>query len=163
MERTISFIIKLALSVVTIFVWEMMYAQQKKDSARVDSFSVQGDYSIGKAFYSDGVSNEGSLGDEKKWPYQIEIMTGRLETGIQLKAFIHTDSTFEYVQLEIKKDLNQNLHYDLRDVDGRTILKEEITKDKTKIDFSKRPCSSYFLVICDNKATVKTFKIVKAI
>ena len=163
MENSKILMKRLLILLAVIFVWDMMYAQKKNNITKVDSYSVHGNYSIGQTFYGDEKDSDDSLNSDKICPYLIEIMTGRTEPSINLKAFVFSDSTADYVQLEVIEGWYKNLQYDLRNADGRSIISEEVKLNKTKIDFSKLPCSCYFLVVTDAEATIKTFKIVKTI
>ena len=164
MKRVKCLLKRVLIILAVIFAWNITYAQIENTPPEVDSFSVHGNYSIGEAFYGDEEGKEDSLKNEKICPYIIEIMTGRTEPSIQLKAFVYADSTADFVQLEVIKDWYKNLKYDLRDVDGRSIFSAKIQENKTRIDFSNFLGSCYFLVVSDEaNVTIKTFKIVKNI
>ena len=75
----------------------------------------------------------------------------------QVSAFPNPSDHF--VVLSVKNPKKHS--YVLYDMNGNAIEQKEITKNETRIDFSKLPSSTYLLKVIDDKKVVETFKLIK--
>jgi hypothetical protein len=63
--------------------------------------------------------------------------------------------------LKINDTKFENLSFQIIDIKGMEIIKNEIKNDETSIDFSGFQRAIYFLKIISNNKLIQTFKIIK--
>jgi hypothetical protein len=120
-------------------------------------------YSVGQVAYSTHTGTSGSVSEGVQQPYEISVIIGVEETGINLNISAFPNPTTDYLTLKIANDAIQETRFTmaLYDVNGRVIKQQVIVANETTIEMANFVPATYFLrVISDNKE-VKTFKIIK--
>ena len=158
-KRVETYMMKFVMCFAGVLFGSVMNAQPIDNSIAEDTIMEDENYSSDQPIDIERESSEELLSVETPPPFNISVLTGWAEEYIQLTANVYPNSTLNFVQLEMNIEGNQNLQYDLRNSDGRSLLKEDVKMPKTKIDFSELHDSYYFLVVSENDVTVKTYKI----
>jgi hypothetical protein len=116
-------------------------------------------YTIGQIDYT---SNQGSNGSVHQGVQQaFEIYTvGLSENEIQISLSVFPNPVQENLTLQITGS-NQELSYELIDVNGKIHLTRKNLIDNTNIDLSTYSKGIYFLKVRSKSNTIKTFKIIK--
>jgi len=132
-------------------------------------------FTVGQVVYT-VLSGEGNLVIQGvQQPYEISVVTSSEEipiTGIDVLAY--PNPATDFVTLRIESTLNQDLQpltYELFDMAGRVLEKQNITSNYTNIRMNHLPSSTYFLKVYNTSGTrlsepnssvqTKTFKIIK--
>lgn len=119
-------------------------------------------YSIGQIVYNTNVGTNGTVSQGIQQPYEISMVTELEEAqGINLSITAFPNPTTDYLTLRTKNVDNQNLSFQLYDINGKMIQKSKINISETRISMTEIPPAIYFLKIIDNGKEVKVFKIVK--
>jgi hypothetical protein len=118
--------------------------------------------SIGQIAYTTYQSDSGRVNQGVIQPYQITVLSGEEVIDIQLifKAFPNPVSNL--LNLEITNFENQELTYQLFDLNGRLLSSKKIQQSLTEISTADLPPATYFLRITDQDKPLKSFKIVKS-
>ena len=121
-------------------------------------------YTVGQVVYTTNTGINGSVAQGVQQPYEIYVTTGVNQTAINLEMIVYPNPTTNYITLKVDASTslsNQNLSYQLFDIQGKVIENKKVTDDTTPIKMEALPKATYFLKITDNTKTVKTFKIIK--
>ncbi len=118
--------------------------------------------SIGQIAYTTYQSDSGRVNQGVIQPYQISVVSGEeiLDINLSLKAFPNPVSNI--LNLEIMNFENQELTYQLFDLNGRLLSSKKIQQSMTEISTADLPPATYFLRIIDQDKPLKSFKIVKS-
>ena len=141
-----------------------IYAQGTVNATGGNSKGVNGDvsYSIGQLLYTSYTGTNGSASHGVQLPKEILIVLG-VDDIIDLPELtIYPNPVTEYLKLNIKKLDWQDLHYDLYDMQGRSLRNERFKGNITFINLKDLSPAVYFLRINNNKKTLKNFKIIKS-
>jgi len=116
-------------------------------------------YSVGQVVYTTNTGSNGSVAQGVQQPYEISTTVGINETSINLELSVYPNPTTNY--LTLKTDNNENLSYQLYDIQGKVIENKKVNSNATNISLEGQPTATYFLNVVKNNQIVKTFKIVK--
>lgn len=118
-------------------------------------------YSIGQIVYTTNTGTTGSVTQGVQHAYEITPL-GVKETTLAISLHVFPNPTANYLTLQIEDDNDEQLLYQLYDVQGKQLKSHEIIAQKTHVDMSNFPVATYFLTITtkENK-TVQSFKIMK--
>jgi hypothetical protein len=116
-------------------------------------------YSLGQVFYTSSTGTDGSVLRGVEQPYEIFTLS-ITEVSNQLTFTVFPNPTAK--ELVITTDvLNQQLGYELYDMNSKLIQKGDISAYETTLDLNSLPASAYFLKVYQNDTQVKSFKIIK--
>ena len=121
-------------------------------------------YTVGQVVYTTNTGVNGSVAQGVQQPYEIYVTTGVNQTAINLEMIVYPNPTTNYINLKVDASTslnNQNLSYQLFDMQGKVIENKKVTADNTIIKMEALPKATYFLKVTDNTKTVKTFKVIK--
>ena len=121
-------------------------------------------YTVGQVVYTTNTGINGSVAQGVQQPYEIYVTTGVNQTAINLEMIVYPNPTTNYISLKVDASTslnNQNLSYQLFDMQGKVIENKKVTADNTIIKMEALPKATYFLKVTDNTKTVKTFKVIK--
>ena len=121
-------------------------------------------YTVGQVVYTTNTGINGSVAQGVQQPYEIYVTTGVNQTAINLEMIVYPNPTTNYINLKVDASTslnNQNLSYQLFDMQGKVIENKKVTADNTIIKMEALPKATYFLKVTDNTKTVKTFKVIK--
>ena len=118
--------------------------------------------SIGQIAYTTYSSDSGTVKQGVIQPFQISVVSSEnvLEINLYFKAF--PNPVTNLLNLEIMNFENQELTYELFDLNGRLLLSNNIIHSLTEISTIDFPPATYFLRVMNQELSLKTFKIVKS-
>ena len=136
--------------------------QQSVASSGGDASNTEGSvsYSVGQDIYSGSQSESGEVSEGIQQPYEIFVLTGLDVKGVNLKFSIYPNPTSDILILETEFE-EQDLTYQLYDINGKILQNNNIVNDQTKIDLSEYNTSVYLLIVRVNNEELKSFKIIK--
>lgn len=118
--------------------------------------------SIGQIAYTTYQSDSGRVNQGVIQPYQISVLSGEEVKDIQLSFKAFPNPVSNILNLEVENYENQELIYQLFDLNGRLLSSKKIQQSITEISTADLPPATYFLQVIDQDITLKIFKIVKA-
>jgi hypothetical protein len=143
-----------------------VYAQETLLTSGGDATGAGGSssYTVGQVVYTTATGTNGSVAQGVQQPYEISITAGVKETTINLEMNVYPNPTANYLQLKVDASTslsNQQLSYQLIDLQGKVIENKKVVEAKTSINMEALPKSIYFLNVTRDNQTVKTFKVIK--
>lgn len=118
-------------------------------------------YTVGQILYSTNSGTNGSVAQGVQQPYEISTTTGIEITEINLQFEAYPNPTVNYLTLNIGNYNNENLAYQLYDMQGKLIGSQQIANVNTTIEMEQLPTNTYLLNILENNSLIKTFRIIK--
>ena len=156
---------KLIYLVVLTFSITGLQAQESTNSsggeASGDGGSVS--YSVGQVVYGTHSGTTGSVSEGIQQPYEISVIIGLEETGINLNISAFPNPTTDYLILKIANEAIQESRFTitLYDLNGRVIEQQVVISNETAIDMNSLNAATYILKVNNENQEVKTFKIIK--
>jgi hypothetical protein len=153
----------LLLSAIALFAAPQLDAQNGTVSAGGTATGTGGTltFSMGQTDYITAEGSTGTISQGLQQPYEITIITGIENKGIELSASVYPNPTADFVMLTLADEPGAEMSYSISDVQGKQIKAEGITSKQMSIAFSDLQSAIYFVRVINNNKEVKTFKIVK--
>jgi hypothetical protein len=140
-----------------------LLAQEAISSSGDDASGNTGtvSFTIGQVFYSGNTGSTGSILQGVQLP--VEITWLGLDDNFLDKIHCKTypNPTSEYLILEVERLPLINLEFEFYDDNGRLILRDQISGNKTLIKMKNLAPSIYMLRVTNHEKTLTTFKIIK--
>ena len=154
---------KLKASVLFLIFNGAIHAQEATISAGNDASSSSGTvhYSIGQIAYTTNSGINGSSAQGVQQPFEIMIVVGIEIKDIQLELSAYPNPATHFLTLKVENYAQENLTFQLTDMEGKLISSDFITSELTQIPMSQLPVASYFLTINGGNQLIKNFKIIK--
>ncbi len=155
---------KVKLSTLLLGLGLTAQAQQAITSTGGNASSSGGSvsYSVGQIVYKTDSGSLGSVAQGVQQPYEISIVTGLEEAeGINLVLSAYPNPTTDYVILKVENYKTESLSYQIYDISGKLLLTKIVSNAETPILMETLANGSYFLKVSNNKAELKTLKIIK--
>ncbi len=105
-----------------------------------------------------GIGGEASQGVQQS--YKIHVLGG-IEKGVSLLYSVFPNPTHDILILKIDDFLNEDLLYQLFDLNGRLLQNQEVVSCETPISLGGFDASVFLLKVTDNLKELKTFLIIK--
>ena len=142
------------------------YAQKASTASCGDASGSGGTapYSVGQIAYTTYNGTTGSVAQGVQQPYEISVTVGLEELGINLDLSAYPNPTTDYLILQIDASttlINEPLSYELYDIFGKLIERNQIAASRTTIDMAQLARATYFLKVIQDNKEVKTFKVIK--
>jgi len=154
----LSAVLLLGLGLIGLQAQEAIPATGGKASGSGGSVS----YSVGQVIFTTNTGTNGSVAQGVQQPYEISVVTGIEEAiGINVSVSAYPNPVTEFLKLKVESYKNENLSYQLYDMNGRLLENKKITGNETSIAMSNHSPATYFLKITEGNKEVKTFKIIK--
>jgi len=119
-------------------------------------------YTIGQSTYHTISGTNGTVAQGVQQPYEISIVTAIENTeGITLEYKVYPNPTRDLFKLSIEPFDNENLMYQLYDLNGILLQDKKIKSEETEISLERFSSSMYFLKVIIDNQEVKVFKIIK--
>lgn len=118
-------------------------------------------YSIGQVDYITATGSGGTITQGLQQPYEILVIAGIQETGINLSVFVYPNPTTDFVMLKFEGNKLENFTYQLYDLQGKTLINKKVEGSQTAISVVDFANSTYFIRVLNNNKEVKKFKIIK--
>lgn len=118
-------------------------------------------YSIGQIVYTTNSGTNGSVGQGVQQPFEIITTVGTELTEINLELSAYPNPAKDYLTLNIGNYEEENLSFQLYNVEGKLIETDQIFSSETMINMEQLSSDTYLLNILENNTLIKTFKIIK--
>jgi len=150
------------LNVLTFLFLSKVTAQTSTNAAGGDASGTGGSvaYSVGQAFYITYSGNNGSVAQGVQQTYQI-FSLGINQSELNISLAVFPNPTYDNLNIEIKDFNNENLSYELFDIQAKLLAKGLITSKQTQISLITLPPSAYFMHISQKNKKIQSFKIIK--
>jgi hypothetical protein len=119
-------------------------------------------YTAGLIDYTHMAGTGGVLTAGIQQPLEIFIVTGISEKGIHLNAIVYPNPADDFVQLSVENATNEQLVYELMDLGGKSMTKNTMVGNESKINLASYPEGVYYLRVFRNNQILKSFKIIKS-
>tara|TARA_B100000780_G_scaffold223758_1_gene162911 strand:+ start:284 stop:766 length:483 start_codon:yes stop_codon:yes gene_type:complete len=118
-------------------------------------------YTLGQVAYTTSTGTNGSVAQGVQQPYEIYTV-GINETELTISLSVFPNPTVDNLTLQISDYNNEQLSYQLYDMQGRLLNTGNVTADQTEINTSSLAAATYFLnVVTQKNRKVQSFKIIK--
>jgi hypothetical protein len=118
-------------------------------------------YSIGQVFYTTNTGNSGSVAQGVQHAYEI-FSVGTKETTLNISLSVFPNPTVDHLTLDISDYHQEELWYQMFDIQGRMVNSGQIASQQTRIDMHNLLPATYFLTIVNqNHQKIQSFKIIK--
>jgi hypothetical protein len=118
-------------------------------------------YSIGQVVYTTHTGSSGSVAQGVQHAYEI-FTVGIKETTLNISLTAFPNPTTENLTLQISDFNNEKFAYQLFDIQGKLLSKDQVTAQKTQINTASLPAATYFInVVNQENKQVQSFKIIK--
>ena len=155
---------KLLFTVIAIIVFNASaQAQQSSNAAGGDATGSGGSvaYSVGQVVYTANNSPSGTVSQGVQQAYEI-FLIGVNETELNSSLSVFPNPILDNLTLQISDYNNEKLSYQLYDIQGKLLNKEQIIAEQTQINTSSLPPATYFIeVLNQENKQVQSFKIIK--
>jgi hypothetical protein len=145
------------------FLFSEVKAQQSVNTSGSDAVGIGGSvaFSIGLVAYTTNFGSNGSIAQGVQHAYEIYAV-GITEEKFDIFLNAFPNPTPGILTIQISDYNNQNLSYQLLDMQGKILNSAKIVDQQSQIDMNLLANASYFINIInqENKA-IKTFEIIK--
>lgn len=138
-------------------------AQESANSSGGDATGSGGTvaYSIGQVVYTTNTGGSGSAAQGVQHAYEI-FTVGIKETELNISLTAFPNPTTENLTLQISDYNNEQLSYQLFDMQGKQLSNGQIVAQQTQINMNNLPTATYFVnVVNQENKKVQSFKIIK--
>lgn len=138
------------------------YAQEATSSSGGNVLGNGGSvaYSVGQVIYTTNSGSGGTVTQGVQQPYEI-FTVGIKETALNISLTIFPNPTATNLTLQVPDFTNENLTYQLLDMQGKLIETAQITASQMQINMDNLPAATYLLNVIQENKRVQTFKIIK--
>ncbi|MBU2915693.1 MULTISPECIES: T9SS type A sorting domain-containing protein [Reichenbachiella] len=138
-------------------------AQEAVSSSGGDGLSPDGavSFTIGQMAYTNYSGQDGAVSAGVQQTYEITVVTGIEREEIQLDLVAYPNPTTDFLHLKIDGGNSGELSYQLYNLQGQIVSKNQLNNDRAVIDMKDLPRSAYFLKVLGDRQVLKTFKIIK--
>ena len=119
-------------------------------------------YTVGQVVYCTHAGNHGSVAQGVQQAYEISVVSG-IENAkeINLECSVYPNPTTDILTLKVKNYGNENLSYQLFDINGKLFENKKLTGNETTVQMEDLITAIYFLKVTDHHKEIKTFRIIK--
>ena len=135
-----------------------VYAQESLNASGGNVAGTNGSvsYSLGQVFGNADVS----ISQGVQQPYEI-FSVGIKEAALSKAISVFPNPMADKLTLQIEDFNEENLNYNLYDLQGKLIESKALTGSNTQINAAELPNATYFLNVMQNNKLVQSFKIIK--
>jgi hypothetical protein len=140
-----------------------LHAQKNTNATGGDASGSGGTvaYSVGQVVYTTIIDASGSVSHGVQHAYEI-FSLGKKEQEMNISLSVFPNPTTDNLTLKISDYNNQNLKYQLFDMNGKVLNNGEVSSSQTQINTTSLPSSTYFInVVNQENKQVQSFKIIK--
>jgi hypothetical protein len=118
-------------------------------------------YTIGQVSYLSVSDTSGSISEGIQQTYLIS-QVGLKESGYKISVSVYPNPSDNFITLQVENLSSKSLHYQVCDLQGKSILQGTVLTDKTPIHLEEMSAATYYLSIIDElNNLIQTFKIIK--
>lgn len=152
-----------SLIIIALFFSVGLHAQESPTASGGDAIGTGGSssYTVGQIIYTTNTGTNGSVAQGVQQPYEISTSVGIEITEINLELMAYPNPTNNALTLNIGNYNNENLSYQLYDMQGKLLASKHVVNNNTTIGMQNLSPSTYLLNVFENKSLIKTFSIVK--
>lgn len=138
------------------------YAQEATNTSSGNALGNGGTmaYSIGQVVYTTNNGTGGSVNQGIQQPYEI-LTVGIKETVLNISLTLFPNPTANNLTLQVQNFTNEELSYQLLDIQGKFLESKQVAGSQTQINMSALPSATYLLNVIEKNKKVQTFKIIK--
>ena len=153
--------IALLMPLAIILNCNLLFAQSSLNAAGGDASSGTGSvsYSIGQLFVSSNSGSGYTSNEGVQQPYEILVSVEEEVDNPQFECNAFPNPAKNY--LIIETNINNNISFELFDLNGRLLKREDIRSNITKLNIVDLKPSVYYLRIKNSSEIIKSFKIIK--
>ena len=118
-------------------------------------------YSIGQLITTTTTNSNGSVSAGVQQAFEISVTLGIDDTTINLTFAAYPNPTVDVLHLSISNFNQENLSYQLFNVQGQLLATKKVNNATTTIGMQSYAPAIYFLKVTSNNQAIKTFKIIK--
>jgi hypothetical protein len=118
-------------------------------------------YSIGQLITTTTINSNGSVSAGVQQAFEISVTLGIDDTTINLTFAAYPNPTVDVLHLSISNFNQENLSYQLFNVQGQLLATKKVNNATTTIGMQSYAPAIYFLKVTSNNQAIKTFKIIK--
>jgi len=154
---------KIICIVLLLVTTDGVYSQITTVTTGGDAFGIGGtvSYSVGQVLCITTSGINGSVAQGVQQAYEIYTSGGIENTNININLSIYPNPTKDFLNLKIENYNNQNLSYQLYNLQGQLIQGDHIINASTSIQMSDLAKSTYSIIITKDQKIIKTFNIIK--
>ena len=146
------------------FLWAgMVHAQESVVSSGGDATGSGGSvaYSLGQVVYTASDSTSGMVSQGVQQAYEI-YMVGINATELNIALSVFPNPTVDDLILQISDYKNENLTYQLFDIQGKQVSYGQVTAPQTQLNMKGLPSATYILnIVYQENKNFQSFKIIK--
>ncbi len=149
------------LTIATAFLCVSLYSQSNTVSAGGDADGDNGSisYSIGQVVYTSAQGSNGNVNQGVQQPYDVGVVTGIEEAGINLSVF--PNPTSGLLTLTVADEDASLLSYQLFDASGRLVDSKNKLNSTNAISLDGYATGVYTLSVSRENKQVKSFRLVR--
>lgn len=118
-------------------------------------------YSVGQVVFTSNTGTNGTVSQGVQQAYEIFTL-GIKETELNISLSVFPNPTTDNLTLQISEFNDEQLSYQLFDMQGKLLRTEQVIAQQTQISTSSLSPSSYFIHVIDQESKkVESFKIIK--
>ncbi len=154
------FLVSIALSIIFL---SSLHAQEGFSASGGQALGIVGSssYTVGQTVYDTYTGSTDSVAQGIQQTYDIVALLGAAIAGINLELGAYPNPTQETLTLKIDNYKNESLTYQLYDLQGKLWDSQSVKGAQTQLDMKDLAVGTYLLSIQDQKALIKTFRIIK--
>lgn len=119
-------------------------------------------YSIGQIVYTINTGTNFYIVQGVQQPYEISVLTAIGEKQeISLSSSVYPNPTTEFLVLKVENFSNENLSYQLLDINGKLLENKKVSGDETSIFMGNLFPATYILKVLRDDEEIQSFKIIK--
>ena len=154
---------KTTLLVCLFFASHFLYSQATILASGGEASGTTGSasYSIGQLITTTTTNSNGSVSAGVQQAFEISVTLGIDDTTINLTFAAYPNPTVDVLHLSISNFNQENLSYQLFNVQGQLLATKKVNNATTTIGMQSYAPAIYFLKVTSNNQAIKTFKIIK--
>ena len=153
---------KKLLTIASMSTGLILFGQTSVNAAggSVSNASGSVSYSIGQVAFVSASNSSGSVHQGVQYAFEISTL-GMEDKSLNLSLNVFPNPTQSKLNLRVGNFQQENLSYQLVDLNGKVLSKAPLQSEETMIDMQQLPSATYFVEIELDSKKVQTFKVVK--
>ena len=149
-----------------LFVFGLVFLAQAQQTVPATGGDASGSggsasYTVGQLVYTTNIGANNSLAQGVQQVYEISTLGVDDLNEVQLEYLVYPNPTIDKLTLKIQNFNNDDLSYQIYDINGRILKMDKLMNNTTSISMMHLPSAIYFLRVISGQQPIKTFKIIK--
>ena len=140
-----------------------LQAQESVHTAGGNSSGAGGTaaYSIGQVVYTNNAGSTGAVDQGVQHAYEL-ITVDMQDVKSDYAITLFPNPATDYISLQVGNFGEENLYYELHDMQGKMIGRQQLIHPQTEIPFAGLASASYFIrVVNQSNQPIQSFQIIK--